>query len=318
MATARSGGDGARWPDHLRGTSPKSWLLRQKWARLNKQNEHWMCCIVGREGMGKSYTAIKLANLIDPGFSVEQIMSEPEDLLGRLQSEDFERGQVFVFDEAGVALGNRTWAEKAQVKFNQALQLIRSHNLGIVFTLPRVGELDTQAKGRLQSAYEIVKKEDGDFVEGHWWEADVDRMDFATGRDDVWWKKPRYSGHKLETIRFTPPRDGLAERYEKMKAEFQEKFYEETLKEFGEAVDDEEAVSVDDIAESIETNEDLAAFVSWHGGHHKWIIDKDRLRDEYDLKHVEAKNLKNKLRGRSDLEPAEAGECTQRAGSSTQ
>ncbi len=146
--------DPLRVPNHHHAP----WLLRRIWDRLHTDDGYFMGVIVGREGSGKSHTALKIASTIDSEFSADRVIFDVSELLQDLKEGDDDPGSFYVLDEAGVQLGRRTWQERGQVLANQALQLIRNHNLGLIFTLPRLGELDSQAQGRLQAFYEITER----------------------------------------------------------------------------------------------------------------------------------------------------------------
>jgi ABC-type dipeptide/oligopeptide/nickel transport system ATPase component len=231
MATAKQPTGEAAAPERLQGDHPTLTLLRKKWRRLNVNNEHWMLCIVGREGSGKSYASIKIGRMVDPNFSADNIYFHPAAILEDLRDGNYQAGDVWVLDESGVGLGNRTWHDSGQVMLNQALQLIRNHNIGLIFTLPVLSDLDSQATGRLQNALELVTKHDGEYVRGKWWESEVDRMGFSKRSNGVWWDHEVINGHRLRTIALTPPESEIVERYEDAKAEFQEQFYDETIEE---------------------------------------------------------------------------------------
>lgn len=293
-------------PEHLRDTSnPVVQLFARCWRRLNVDNEHFILCIVGREGIGKSHTAISIAEKLDPNFTHERVLFSPAPLLERLRDGDYQPGQMFVVDEAGVSMGRRTWHDKEQVKINQALQLIRSHNLGLIFTLPRLSELDSQTQGRLHAYMELVEKQTGEFVRGPWYWMDPDRAD-VTGK--IYRKYPRINGKRLEHIAITPPSDDIVEAYEQRKQRFQQDFYDEVLADIGDDEGDDESAAeraadaVADAAEKITSAEDVASHLSWHGGHHKWVIDKNSLRTAFDLTHSQAKQLKKRVRSRDGID----------------
>jgi|APHM01.1.fsa_nt_gi hypothetical protein len=87
-----------------------AWLLDGVWSRMNERNEHFVGVFVGREGSGKSLTAIKTAELLDPDFQAEEnVFFKLDNFLEILAEERYNAGDVFVLDEAGVQLGNRTW-----------------------------------------------------------------------------------------------------------------------------------------------------------------------------------------------------------------
>jgi len=284
-------------PEHLRGPKDQheKWLLHRIWKRLNRNNEHFMGVIVGQEGSGKSYTAVKIAKAIDPSFNADRVIFNVAELLERLADGNHEMGQCYVLDEAGVQFGVRTWQDRAQVLANQALQLVRKHNLGLIFTLPRLSELDSQAQGRLQAMYNIDEKVNGEYVKGRWKFFDADRED-NTG--EIYKKYPRriQNGRKkrITRLQFTPPEGEEVEKYEAKKDEFQREVYEAAIAE-GEKEEAEE-VAVADIAEKIKDAGSVAPYMSHHGGHNKWVLSKEKLRDSFNLTHRDAKRLKDHLR----------------------
>jgi hypothetical protein len=281
------------------------WLLRRVWDRVNRQNEHFMGCIVGREGSGKSYTALKIANALDDSFSADRVIFDVTDLLKVLQNGDHEPGNFYVLDEAGVSLGRRTWQDRAQILANQALQLIRSHNLGLIFTLPRLSELDSQAEGRLQAVLEITEKQPDEYVRLKWKFIDPDRVD-SNGNILKKYPRRKQNGYEKRITRntFAPPEDDeLVGTYEERKSEFQNQMYERTIDrlEEGDSDDETEELSVKDVADEIEQG-GLEQVVSQHTQTKQPYINDDLIRAEYDLSHSDARTVKSLLQKRFDIE----------------
>lgn len=292
-------------PDALQGPKDNhaKWLLHRIWERLNRKNEHFMGVIVGQEGSGKSYTAIKIAQNVDPSFTHDRVIFDVAELLERLADGQHEPGHCYVLDEAGVQLGVRTWQDRAQILANQALQLVRKHNLGLIFTLPRLSELDSQAQGRLQALYEITDKEPDKYVEGKWKFFDPDRTD-DTG--EIYKKYPRRIQNgdrkRITRISFTPPEGEEVQKYEAKKDEFLEEFYQETIAELRDEADeddeDDDSMSAKEIAN--ELAESVERVVSQHGVTKEPYVDKELVRAEYDLTHRDAKTVKSLLEKRFD------------------
>lgn len=285
------------FPSHLQQDhATVAAILRPIYERLNHRDEHWVHVIVGREGSGKSHTALKLGEQIDPGFSVGDVYFQPAELLRDLRDGEYSQGDVYILDEAGVGLGKRTWQEAGQKRLNQSLQLIRNHNIGLIFTLPRLSELDSQAQGRLHSYLEIRHKEPGQYVGGPWRWLDPDRVDI-TG--EVYRKTPSHDGTDLKRVKFSPPEDDdLVERYEERKTEFQESFYDETI-------DTLEGNGEDETADTPDTPHDIAAAIRSDGGVEQYIkeinggaqayIDTDEISLDYHVGDPKAKKVKKLL-----------------------
>jgi len=205
-------------------------------------------------------------------------------------------------DEAGVGVGNRTWQDSGQKKLNQALQLVRSHNVGFIFTLPRLSELDKQARGRLQTAIEIREKSDGEFVKAKWWQSEVDRMGFSKG-NDTWWSEPEIDGKTVEAMKITPPSSDVIEPYEEVKEGFQDEFYEETIAELrGETMDDdeEEMGPVEIAHEIIDTGPEQYITEINRGAQR--VLDSDLIANDYDLGENTASRVKKEIKRQTEME----------------
>jgi ABC-type oligopeptide transport system ATPase subunit len=283
-------------PETLEGDSLSMQPLRRAWRRLNVNNEHWMHVIVGREGIGKSLTGAKLCRLVDPSFDIGQVIFEPQRLLRILRDEEYTEGEMYLLDEAGVGLGKRTWHDAGQVKLNQALQLIRSHNIGVIFTLPRLSELDSQAQGRLHSYLELGTKEPGEYVRGRWRWLDPDRVDIT---DEIYREKPTYDGRDIDTVAYTPPDDeDLVETYEERKEQFQKQFYDEAL---GELEDNaEEETKPTDVAEAIRSNGGLEEYTNEINGGTQIVLDSDLIAADYGIGAQKSQRVKKLLMRDSD------------------
>lgn len=253
-----------------------------------------MGVIVGREGSGKSHTAIRIASEVDPTFTANRVIFDVGDLLKRLKNNEHDVGNFYVLDEAGVQLGRRTWQERSQVLANQALQLIRDHNLGLLFTLPRLGEFDSQAQGRLQAALELTGKENGEYVRGKWKWFDPDRMD-DTGK--IYKKLPRrrVDGRliRVRTVAFRPPDDSLIKPYEERKSEFQDRFYEKVIDELEDDgdVEADDRRSVKEIATEIAAN-GLKNYVSEDKRDGSPYINWNLIRAHYEISQADARAVK--------------------------
>lgn len=282
----------------------ESRILEQKiWRQCNVENQHFMSAIVGREGSGKSYTSLRIAEIVDPTFNAERVMFEPQAFLEKLRewkSNGETKGKMVVADEAGVGLGVRTWYDKDQVLFNQVLQVIRDENMGILFTLPRLSELDSQARGRLHALIEMSDLDPGRWAEVRWlnWKPTRDERD-KTYRSYPEMDMGAYE-HKVTRLKFGPPSDELAQNYGERKRAFQDELYQDAIDEMED--DDTTEMSVREVTQQIKTDNELDRCVSWHGAHKKWYISKDVIRNEYGLTHSDAKAVKERLQTDDDID----------------
>jgi len=284
-------------------------ILEQKiWRQCNKENQHFMAAIVGREGSGKSYTALRIAELVDPSFNADRVMFEPKAFLEKLQewkATGETQGKMVVADEAGVGLGVRTWYDKDQVLFNQVLQVIRDENMGVLFTLPRLNELDSQARGRLHAYLEMAELDAGNWAKVRWLNWNPTRDE----RDDVYRQYPEMDidGYPTSVTRllFGPPSQSLADAYTDRKDTFQDELYQEAIDEMED--DESEVRTAEEVATEIKSNNAVADCLSWHGAHKRWYISKDVIRSEFDLSHSDAQAVKQQLQSDDEIDIQEIG-----------
>jgi len=291
-------------PEPLRQLDPTDYsarIVRQKiWNRMNLQNQHFMGAIVGREGTGKSHSALTLARTVDPSFSADDVFFEPQDLLRAFDSDDYERGDMIVLDEAGVGLGNRSWYDKEQILLNQTLQTVRDDNMGVIFTLPRLEELDSQTIGRLHAFLTMVDvyPHDG-WALGRWKNINLTRD--GRGKEYKIYTRLNVNGVKKRIKSFSvaaPPED-LVEAYEERKATFKEKLYEEAVDAYNDD-DDDEKTDPKDVADEI-IDDGVSEVVSEHGRNGTLYVDKDIIRVEYGLSHRDASAVKKLVEKQADV-----------------
>lgn len=283
-------------PEALQSDTVEARMLkREVWDRMWVNDEHFMTVVVGREGSGKSHTGIKIAETVDPTFDADRVLFDPAEFLKRLRkwkANNETQGKVVVIDEAGVGVGVRTWYDKDQVLLNQVLQIIRDENMGVIFTLPRLEELDSQTEGRLHAFLEMVGKKPGEWVTLKWLDWDPTR----DGRNKIYreYLKLNVDGlsQKIKRLRISPPSEDIIEAYEERKNQFQDEQYANAIDEMEDDVDDEK--SVKDVAMEI-ADGPLEDYVSEHSQNNTAYINARLIRADYDLSKNDSKAVKDLL-----------------------
>lgn len=285
-------------------------ILHHAWKRMNIKNEHFMCAIVGREGKAKSHTAIKIASGVDPTFDADRIFFEPDDVLRAFDDDELGKGQMLVLDEAGAGMGNRTWYERDQILTNQALQTVRNENMGLLWTLPRLTELDSQTRGRLHAFIEMTRKypeAEQPYAVGKWKNIDPTRDE----RDKLYKEYPRIRidgvKQKIKEVAFTPPDPEIVEAYEPRKNEWKSGLIAEALEAATDEIDEDAAGTPKEIAQEIAEEDTIDVVVSENGTTGAPYINKDLIRLEYDISHSDARAVKSLLEqtfSESELEEA--------------
>jgi ABC-type dipeptide/oligopeptide/nickel transport system ATPase component len=135
----------------------KNMIVQRIKDRLLKQNKNVLIMIVGSTGSGKSYSAIKLAQTINPNFDVKvHLVFSGRDFIKLLNSGTLKRGDVICWDEAGVGIGARNWSTDENKKAVEVLQTFRHLNLCVIFTCPDVRFVDINVRRLYHWLFETV------------------------------------------------------------------------------------------------------------------------------------------------------------------
>lgn len=280
-------------------------IKREIWKRLWRDNEHFMGVVVGREGSGKSGGGAKLGEVVDPTFNAERIVFDPATYLEKLRDwkeEGKTQGKMIVVDEAGVGMGVRTWYDKDQIALNQVLQIVRDENMGVIFTLPRLEELDSQTRGRLHAYIETMEKQDGDWLKLKWLDMDPTR----DGRNKIYreYLEMEVGGvpQEIKRLNVSPPSQELWENYQERKTAFQAEQYAEALEEMEDDVEDEKTTK--EIAMEIADGE-ISNYVSIHSQNNTAYINQRLIRADYEISQNDAKAVKDLLKRQFSKEQLE-------------
>lgn len=297
-------------PKPLRQLKPEQTSARiiktKIWRRMNIENQHFMGCIVGREGTGKSHSGLTLCSAVDRGFSADDVFFQPEELLQAFDSSEYGQGDMIMLDEAGVGLGNRSWYDKEQILLNQTLQTVRDDNMGVIFTLPRLEELDKQTIGRLHAFIEMMNVyPDRGYGMSKWKNIQMTR----DGRDGTFKPYPQMSVNgvdkRITRFKIRAPPESLVSEYEQSKESFKDQLYQEAIA----AYDDDEGSGKgpQEIADEIIDN-DASGLLSEHSQRGTQYLDKDMIRVEYDLTHRDASAVKKLVEKETDINEIIAGD----------
>jgi DNA-binding CsgD family transcriptional regulator len=121
--------------------------------RTLNHNKNFVCITVGSTGSGKSYANLRLAQQIDPSFSVDkvcftakQFMDCVNDIIALDEQGIKMRGKVIIWDEFGVEHSAREFMTKSNRVINYFFQTSRHLNLVILMSVPILSFIDTNTR----------------------------------------------------------------------------------------------------------------------------------------------------------------------------
>lgn len=218
---------------------PAMWNIRDEIVdRLYTDNLNYPSIMVGGPGSGKSIGALKYQDCISrDGYNPDLIIFQPRELLELLTGTGgyrLRRGDVVVFEEAGLSISNKRWYAEANVIMSQILQSFRYRNLGLFLTVPSTGYIDPSLRNQFLSRQHCIKV-------NHRKETGVLRF-YESTHNPIFSKT--YNKHRrefrngewvvLNHYHVNRPRRKAIREYESMKHDYLTEFYEQRLKDIKE------------------------------------------------------------------------------------
>ena len=214
-------------------------LIQSVQKRLWKQNKNWLSIITGQTGSGKSWSALSLAEKIDPSFDTSKVVLRPENFMEKVAEREWGQGDVVVFDEAGAGMSAKAHMTKKNRIIDQVLQTFRRQNIAVIFTVPSKSNVDKSVR-RLLHTYIETKTIDYINERNHlkWLE-----MDYNQKTDKIYYKYPKRrtdSGalKKIKTVKMGKPSESLIKAYEEKRSKYQDSKNSEFLDELQEKMSD--------------------------------------------------------------------------------
>lgn len=188
---------------------------------LIQNNRNWLCVLCGSPGTGKSFTALRLAEAIDPTFNARRVVFTAQEFLEIFPYT--KPGQVIVFDEGEEVNARRSMSEK-NVQFGIILSMIRFTQVSVIFTLPNIQMIDINTRRLMHSYLHTIpvnritgpkwkRTRSGVF----WYQVETSRL--PTAKDDLKFIFPVVHGVKIRKVWFNAPSPDLVATYEARKRE---------------------------------------------------------------------------------------------------
>lgn len=134
-----------------------------EWAkcRVLDYNKNIIGVAIGDTGSGKTWSAIRLGELIDPNFNIDNVVFSASEFLALLNSGRLHKGSVIVYEEVQLSMNKRKWYALSNSIMNQVLSTFRNLNLVVIFTTPDLSYFDSQGQKLIKVIFEtksIIKE----------------------------------------------------------------------------------------------------------------------------------------------------------------
>ncbi len=259
--------------------------------RINRENKNWLAIVCGPTGGGKSYSALHIAKVIDPEFNIDRVVFTAEDFMKLLNSGKLHKGNVIIWDEAGVGMPAREWYSVSNKVISYILQTFRRENLGVIFTTPSFDFIDSQARKLFHAYMETMNiNREEKFVTLKYM---IIQNNPKEGKVYIKYPRIKVNGRKKTLMRMdvNKPEKELVKAHEKKKKEFSNKLKKDTEGILNDAKErrnrNGKAQNLDTIVKKVMTN---ITYYTRHIGK-KSFIDKPLIMAELEIGKVMASKV---------------------------
>ncbi len=121
-------------------------------------NKNFICCISGQTGSGKSYSALKVGENLDPDFDIRNVCFTPEEFMDLVtgKTKKLKRGSVICFDEIQVTMSALDFQSIQAKLINSCLQTFRYMGFILFMTSPFFTFINKSARKLFHSRWETV------------------------------------------------------------------------------------------------------------------------------------------------------------------
>jgi len=195
--------------------------------RVTKRNKNFLMLFVGSTGSGKSYSALRLSEMLDSTFTIERCCFKAKEfmncingLVERAEKGEVIKGYVVLWDEFGVEHSAREFMTISNRVINYFFQTSRHLNLIVIMTVPLLSFIDSNTRKLCHGIGEMQG------INSHDKTATVKckmlQTNVMTGKE-----YPKYLRYRKKSkmfvskkIKFNLPSKELRELYEQKKREF--------------------------------------------------------------------------------------------------
>ncbi len=118
-----------------------------------RNNQNVIGAVCGETGSGKSWTALKIGEMVDPHFGPENVVFSAKEFLESFESHS--RGEVVIYDEGQEWSARRSMSKK-NVEMSDIMTMLRFTQVNVIFTVPDISMVDINLR-RLLHLYLDVR-----------------------------------------------------------------------------------------------------------------------------------------------------------------
>jgi len=189
------------------------------------KNKNIILAITGSTGSGKSYISMKIAEhhylkTFNEPFPIENVCFSNGEAMKRLSSGKLRKGELLIFEEAGVNMGALDFQSKMSKMMNYTMQSFRSMNVGLILNLPVLTMLQKSSRLLLHAHFVTVSIDHNKKLAKI--KPFLHQLAQSSGKSYMKYPKIVQGGRsvKLHRLNYGLPSNDLLEQYEAKKVRF--------------------------------------------------------------------------------------------------
>jgi ABC-type dipeptide/oligopeptide/nickel transport system ATPase component len=199
--------------------------VRYLHSRVRK-NKNFVGVVQGPTGSGKSYSAISIAELVDPNFCADNIVFTGKELMRLIKSGKLKSGSAIVFEEVGIEMDSQKWQSLQNQMLKYLLETFRHRNFILIMTTPYLSYISKGSRLLIHGVFETISID----PKRQTCKVKPQILQFNTRYNKTYWKYLRVitkDGVKaLQRWNIPKPSDELIKLYEQKKTHFTDKLFE--------------------------------------------------------------------------------------------
>jgi hypothetical protein len=118
--------------------------------RLLNRNKNLICIFIGPTGSGKSYSSIRLGEVVsertNSPFNIDNVIFSTKELIELIENNRLKKGSAVVYEEVGVEADARNFYKEENKQLSYILETFRTMNICLIMNVPNKSMADKKIR----------------------------------------------------------------------------------------------------------------------------------------------------------------------------
>lgn len=193
-----------------------------------RTNQDYTVAFIGDKGSGKSWSALKLGEVIAEelgnDFGMDNIVFRAEDFVEKVKEAKPGKGEIIMFDEMQRGMSSRDWYKKINKALVHCIELMRTKNIILIITTHSLMRIDKNIRNLMDFGFEMTRV--------------IKRRGVAKAKPFILRFKPKKGtmyynyieteeGEDIKRVEFKKPSKELREKYQEKRNKLAKKVFED-------------------------------------------------------------------------------------------